>query len=49
MKSRLKLVAPITENRAVPLTRLPNTQYRSREHMTPSEVEKLIEGAKTNH
>jgi type 1 fimbriae regulatory protein FimB/type 1 fimbriae regulatory protein FimE len=28
--------------------RLPNSEYRSREHLTPSEVEKLIEAAKTN-
>ena len=29
-------------------TRLANSKYRSREHLTPSEVEKLIEAAKTN-
>jgi integrase len=28
--------------------RLANSEYRSREHLTPSEVEKLIEAAKTN-
>ena len=48
MKSRLKLVAPGTVNRAVAPTRLANSRYRSREHLTPSEVEKLIEAAKTN-
>ena len=47
MKSRLKLVKPDAENRAVAPTRLANSKYRSREHLTPSEVEKLIEVAKT--
>ena len=48
MKPRLKLVKPDAENRAVALTRLANSEYRSREHLTPSEVEKLTEAAKTN-
>ena len=48
MKSHLKLVNPDAENRAVAPTRLANCKYRSREHLTPSEVEKLIEAAKTN-
>jgi len=48
MKSRLKLVQPDAEKRAVGPTRLANSEYRSREHLTPSEVEKLIEAAKTN-
>jgi integrase len=48
VKSHLKLVKPDAENRAVALTRLANSKYRSREHLTPSEVEKLIEAAKTN-
>ena len=48
MKSRLKLVKPDAENRAVAPTRLANSKHRSREHLTPSEVEKLIEAAKTN-
>src|SRR5260370_40907109 len=48
MKSRLKLVKPNAENRAVAPTRLANSKYRSREHLTPSEVEKLIEAAKSN-
>src|SRR5262245_64511378 len=48
MKSRLKLVRSGAENRAVAPTRLANSEYRSREHLTPSEVEKLIEAAKTN-
>jgi integrase len=48
MKPHLKLVPPNIVNRAVTPTRLPNSEYRSREHLTPSEVEKLIEAAKTN-
>jgi len=48
MKSQLKLVPPNLENRAVVPTRLTNSEYRKREHLTPSEVEKLIEAAKTN-
>jgi site-specific recombinase XerD len=48
MKSRLKLVKPDAENRAVAPIRQANSKYRSREHLTPSEVEKLIEAAKTN-
>src|ERR1700749_4670602 len=48
MKSHLKLVTPNIVNRAVTPTRLANSEYRKREHLTPSEVEKLIEAAKTN-
>jgi integrase len=48
MKSHLKLVKPDAENRAVAPRRLANSKYRSREHLTPSEVEKLMEAAKTN-
>src|SRR5262245_2847721 len=47
-KSRLKLVAPTSENRAVRLSRRPNSEFRSREHLTPTEVEALIDAAKTN-
>ena len=48
MKPYLKLVPPDPENRAVTPTRLANSEYRKREHLTPSDVEKLIEAAKTN-
>jgi len=48
MKLLLKLVKPDAKNRAVAPTRLANSKYRSREHLTPSEVEKLIEATKTN-
>src|SRR5215469_3716847 len=46
-KSHLKLVARMGENRAVP-TRRPNSDFRKREHLTPNEVAKLIEAAKSN-
>ena len=46
-KSRLKLVARTGENRAVPLRR-PNLEFRKREHLTPTEVGKLIEAAWSN-
>ncbi len=46
-KSYLKLVPPTGANRAVPKRR-PNTEYRKREHLTPTEVAKLIEAAKSN-
>jgi integrase len=48
MKSRLQLVVPTLENRAVAPIRLANSEYRKREHLTPREVEKLIEAARTN-
>ena len=47
-KPILKLVPPTGKNRAVALVRRPNTEYRKREHLTPSEVAKLIEAAKGN-
>jgi integrase len=47
-KVHLKLVKPNTENRAVAPRRRPNSAFRSREHLTESEVEKLIEAAKDN-
>jgi integrase len=47
-KSHLKLVAPTEVNRTVAPTRRPNAELRTREHLTPSEVETLIEAAKAN-
>ena len=44
----LRLVTPAGENRAVAPIRRPNADYRQREHMTPSEVDRLIEAAKGN-
>jgi site-specific recombinase XerD len=47
-KSHLKLVAPTEVLRTVAPTRRPNAELRTREHLTPGEVEALIEAAKTN-
>jgi hypothetical protein len=47
-KTHLKLVKPTTEKRAVGPLRRPNSEFRSREHLTETEVEKLIEAAKDN-
>jgi integrase len=47
----LSLVSPITENRTVaPATplRRPNSELRTREHLTPAEVDSLVEAAKQN-
>src|SRR5207245_1498062 len=42
-KPTLRLVAPANENRTVKTpTRRPNAEYRQREYLTPTEVEKLI-------
>ena len=49
MISHLKLVAPCNENRQVePATprRLTNAEMRSREYLTPAEIERLIKAAK---
>ena len=47
-KSNLRLVRPATEKRAVVPRRQPNRELRSREHLTETEVEKLIQTAKDN-
>jgi integrase len=47
-KSHLHLVAPAGKKRAVPGGRLPNNEYRKREHLTGAEIDKLIEAAKGN-
>jgi integrase len=47
-KSNLRLVQPTTKKRAVAPRRQPNRELRSREHLTQTEVEKLIEAAKDN-
>ena len=48
-KSPLKLVAPATVNRTVTVPRRkPNSVYRTREHLTGAEVDRLIHAAKTN-
>jgi hypothetical protein len=43
----LKLVRPTNEKRTVPI-RKRNSEYRTREHLTEREVEKLVDGAKGN-
>src|ERR1035441_1556293 len=47
-KPNLRLVKPTTQKRAVAPRRRPNSEFRSREHLTETEVEKLIEAAKSN-
>jgi integrase len=48
-KARLRLVTPAIENRTVAMPRRPrNAELRTREHLTPDEVEKLIAAAKAN-
>lgn len=47
-KSHLKLVAPTAEKRTVTPRRRPNAELRTREHLMPTEVETLIEAAKSN-
>ena len=47
-KSNLKLVPSTTKKRAVAPLRRPNSEFRSREHLTPTEVEKLIDAVKDN-
>lgn len=44
-KARLRLVKPRNENRTVPI-RPANAELRTREYLTPKEVEKLIEAAR---
>ena len=47
-KAKLRLVAPITVNRTVARRRPKNAELRTREHLTDSEVEKLIAAAGVN-
>jgi integrase len=51
-KSHLQLVVPANEKPTVasnnPAGRKKNDQYRDREHLQPSEVERLIEAARGN-
>jgi integrase len=47
-KTHLKLVAPAAKKRAVMPRRRSNSELRSREHLTETEVERLIEAAKNN-
>ena len=47
-KSHLRVVSPKHQNRSVAPTRPPNGDQRSREYLTPAEIDKLIAAAKTN-
>jgi site-specific recombinase XerD len=47
-KAHLKLVTPATVNRTVTPKRRPNAELRTREHLTQSEVEHLMDAAKNN-
>jgi hypothetical protein len=44
-KSHLKLVTPTEVNRTVAPVRRPNAELRTQEHLTPGEVEALVEAA----
>jgi integrase len=46
--THLKVVAPAIKKRAVTPRRRPNSELRSREHLTETEVEKLIEASRGN-
>ena len=48
VKSKLRLVTPAIKNRAVAPRRPKNAELRRREHLTPAEVERVIEAAKNN-
>src|SRR6476620_3056057 len=48
MKPRLRIVAPATVNRTVTPRRRPNAEIRTREHLTETEVGKLIKAAGKN-
>jgi len=47
-KSHLRLVTPATVKRTVTPRRLPNGKLRTREYLTPSEVEDLMAATKGN-
>jgi type 1 fimbriae regulatory protein FimB/type 1 fimbriae regulatory protein FimE len=47
-KRHLKLVTPTEILRTVRPGRRPNAELRTREHLTPGEVETLIEASKAN-
>src|SRR5271169_2886990 len=47
-KTKLRLVKPAIQKRAVGPLRRPNSEFRSREHLTETEVGKLIKAAEGN-
>jgi integrase len=48
VKAKLKLVTPATLNRTVTPKRLPNTDLRTREYLTETEVDRLMSAARRN-
>jgi integrase len=46
--AKIALLTPVAEKRAVAPSRRPNSDYRTREHLTEREVEKLIDAARAN-
>ena len=46
MNAQLKLVKPGNQNRSVRPTRPPNADLRTREHLLPAEIDKLIDAAR---
>jgi type 1 fimbriae regulatory protein FimB/type 1 fimbriae regulatory protein FimE len=47
-KPHLRVVTPKHQNRSVTRTRPPNEELRTREYLTPAEIDKLIAAAKTS-
>ena len=47
-KANLRPVAPSTVNRTVTPRRRPNKEFRTREHLSADEVERLIKAARRN-
>ena len=45
-KAKLRLVKPANQNRSVHPTRPPNADLRTREHLLPAEIDKLIAAAR---
>lgn len=48
MKPILKLIEPNTEMRTVAPGRMPNSTYRTREHLTQAEVDRLLDALRQN-
>ena len=46
MNAKLKLVRPANQNRSVHPTRPPNADLRTREHLLPAEIDKLMAAAR---
>ena len=46
MNAQLKLIKPANQNRSVHPTRPPNAVLRTREHLLPAEIDKLIAAAR---